>query len=304
MNGDKDTTKKLVNQKFRKLTMKKHIGEHIAWGLFFHAKSNKDSFTLKNSYKNSAYCASVLNPIGEKLTTHYCKNRWCPVCQSIRIAVLIKGYIEPLKALKDPYFVTLTAPTVGERELSNRIQYFEDAWKAIRNSKYFRKNKPDGIRKMECTIRPEGKYHYHFHVIIDGKENAEYLVSEWVKRIEGANKKAQDIRPVQEGKYIELFKYFTKLITKNEKGKKWIDFERLDVIFRALRGKRVYQSFGKIRQQKEEIENFVLEGQEVSKEYSKIWKWATGVGYVSPDGEVLAGDYKLPTWVEELCKRK
>ena len=299
MTEGKDTKKNLENKKFEKLTKKKHISWYISNGLFYFSP---EASSLKKSYQNSINCASILLPKEDKLTTHYCKNRWCPVCQSIRIAVLIKAYIKPLKALKEPYFVTLTAPTVGERELPNRIKYFESIWKSIRNSWYFKKNKPDGIRKMECTIRPQGKYHYHFHVIIDGKENAEWLVNEWVKRTEGANKKAQDIRPVQDGKYIELFKYFTKLITKDSRGKRTFNFERLNVIFEAIKGKRIYQTFGKIKQEKEEIEEVILEGQEATEEYLQIWRWATDVGYINSEGEILTGDYQLPKWVEELCR--
>ena len=89
MTEGKNTKKNLENKKFEKLTKKKHISWYISNGLFY---SSPEASSLKKSYQNSINCASILLPKEDKLTTHYCKNRWCPVCQSIRIAVLIKAY--------------------------------------------------------------------------------------------------------------------------------------------------------------------------------------------------------------------
>ena len=74
-------------------------------------KANPDSKLFK-SYRATLSCSSVLQQNGKKLTTLYCKNRWCAVCNRIRTAKLIGGYSEQLEEFKEPYFVTLTKKTV------------------------------------------------------------------------------------------------------------------------------------------------------------------------------------------------
>lgn len=206
--------------------------------------------------------------------------------------------------MKDPYFVTLTAPTVTADKLKQRVKDFAKSWRLINQSRYWKIYKPNGIRKAECTLRPLGHYHYHYHVIIDGREHAEWLISQWLKRNLDSDIKAQDMRAVKRGEYIELFKYFTKLISTDKssvKERRYIDFERLDTIFSTLKGSRVYQPFGNIKLIKEEIDETELISGVCSAEYLKLWRWMTGVGYVAKDGEILSGDYELPKWVEFLC---
>lgn len=283
-----------------KFSKKKHFSQHIAFKLYY---QNENS-TLVNSYKGSVLCAKSLYPNKYKgtLTSKYCRQRWCPLCQSIRVATLISGYSSALSAMTDPQFVTLTAPTVTAEELPQRIKDFGKIWISIKNQRFWKENKPNGIRKAECTLRPNGMYHYHFHVIIDGKGNAEWLVKQWLKRTAGAEKQAQDIRPVRKGEYIEIFKYFTKLLTKDSTGKRSIDFVRLNIVLEALSGKRVYQPFGKIKAISEDEEDYELLARLDEEDRMKIWDWVTNIGYVCrEDGEVLAGDYELPSWVEKLC---
>jgi len=206
--------------------------------------------------------------------------------------------------MADPYFVTLTGPTVPADELKKRVKEFGSSWSLMTKTRYWGANKPNGIRKAECTLRPEGQYHYHYHVIIDGKQHAEWLISQWLKRIKGSSSKAQDMRPVKRNEYIELFKYFTKLISTDKsagKERRYVDFERLNVVFSTLKGTRVYQPFGAIKAIREEIDEEELIGGESSEEYMQLWRWMTDVGYVNDDGEILTGDYELPKWVEMLC---
>lgn len=295
-----DTCNQTNKRDYRKFSKKKHFSEHLAFQLHY---QNPQS-TLTKSYRNTIYCAKTLIPNEEKetLTSKYCKNRWCPLCQSIRVATLINRYSLPLSKMTDPQFVTLTAPTVTEEELRQRIKDFGVTWRNIALDRYWKKNKPNGIRKAECTLRPNGHYHYHFHIIIDGKENAEWLVIQWLKRIAGAEIQAQDIRPVRKGEYIEIFKYFTKLLAKDKSGNRYIDFVRLNTILEALAGKRVYQPFGNIKQVSEDMEDYELVARLDKNDKMRIWNWATNIGYVcEDDGQILADDYELPKWVEQLC---
>lgn len=238
---------KRARKKFTSLAIATHLLE-----------ANPDSFLAK-SYERSTHCTGTLTPNAEgRLVAHYCKNRWCPVCLSIRIAVLINGYKPQLDKLKDPYFVTLTRPSCTAKELPLQIKRMGDAFRKIKHRKSMR-NVP-GLRKAECTTRPGGRYHYHFHIIIEGKENAEYLIKSWLKLNPGSVLKAQDMHKADCSSMERLFKYFTKLLAKDKDGDlHMMDFRMLDVIFRALHGKRIFQPFGGLSRVSEDIQDEELQ---------------------------------------------
>lgn len=301
---------KPLEQRVSKMTLKKHFSQTLAYKLYYAPKLYKDPkviTSMAKAYRNTMYCSndlSVKRTETGKVAFHSkkrCKNRWCPTCQSIRIAKLINGYGPQLDKLDDLYFVTLTAPTVVGDELGNRIQHFQKVWRNITSSMYWKENKPKGLRKAECTLRDEGKYHYHFHVLIQGKENAEWLRDAWLKRIPAANIKAQDVRKVRSGEYLELFKYFTKLISQDKTtGKRYIDASRLDFVMMMMRGKRVFQPFGGLKMVDEdsisEYEEFSLP--EIY--LGTMWSWVLNTGYVNNETKDPLLKRKLKEWVQEL----
>lgn len=298
-----------LQKQLQKLSRKKHFSQHIAYGLFYSHELD-DIHPLRRAYMQTIYCGEELVAVkGEdgkmRLGSKRCEGRWCPRCQSIRIAKLIQGYGPALAQLDNLYFVTLTAPTVPADKLRDQIKAFQERWREITTQRYWRKNKPIGIRKTECTIRPAGMYHYHWHIIIQGKENAQWIVSQWLKRCPDANGLAQDIRPVKQGEWLEIFKYFTKLVASDKStGKRYIDFARLDHVMQVMRGKRVYQPFGGLKAVDEDDLEDYADSVEIPEDYVGLWQWATGIGYINEKtGEVLAGDYKLPAWIEILAGR-
>lgn len=265
--------KKRARKKFTSLAIATHLAEE-----------NPNSPLFK-SYERSKHCMETLTPNGEgRLTAHYCKNRWCPVCQSIRIAVLINGYKPQLEKLKDPYFVTLTRPTCTAEELPWQIKRMGIAWRKLKHRKGLQQAK--GIRKAECTTRPDGLYHYHFHIIIEGKENAEYLIKSWLELNPDSDRKGQDMRPADCSSMIELFKYFTKLLAKDKAGNRhMMDYKRLDVIFRALSGKRIYQPFGGLTMVSEDIEDEDLKAtREIAEQ---VYQWVMNDWYGTEEGDAL-----------------
>ena len=290
---DKDKTKpehsKAEQGKtLQKKAKKKYLSKGIAYHLYYRA----DDSPLHKAYQNSMYCADVLTPnkTQTKLTAKYCKNRWCPLCSSIRIAMLINGYGPQLKELDEPYFVTLTAPTVSAEELPARIEEFGKAFRQIVNNKRARKMGMKGIRKAECTVRPFDLYHYHFHIIMAGKANAEFMVKHWLEIVPGALPQSQDLRPANEGSYIELFKYFTKLVVKDKSTgmREIVDYKRLDVIFQALRGKRTFQTFGGLKPVSEDIDEEELEAN-ILISADSIFKWIMDDWVNLETGECLTG---------------
>jgi hypothetical protein len=267
-------------------------------------KWNPNSKLIK-SYKNTFFgCADTLIVTdNENLTTTYCKNRWCGVCNRIKTAKAINAYFPQLSKLFDPVFVTLTLPTCTGDELPGRIKEMESEWRLIyqntKKSSYLKKNNVfKGIRKAECTIRPYGMYHYHFHIILNDWVQAEWLVAQWLHRFEKASHKAQDIRFADETSFKELFKYAFKseVKTSNENAK------RFDLVFNALRNKRTFQCFGGIHQIKEDFEeDELVNGIQLIGQANEIYKWCDEDWYRKSDGLGLVNK-PIPQKVRDLIK--
>lgn len=297
--SSQETTRNDFQMAMRKPSRKKHFGQHIAYQLFYRNPNSPN----RRAYQRSIYCSDTLIPTKDgKLITKRCRSRWCPICASIQTAKFIAGYAPQLNELDDLWFVTLTRPTVTADKLEEQINTFQERWRAITFDRYWKKNKPMGLRKMECTIRPNDNYHYHWHIIIQGKENAEWIYKKWLQLNPESSSAAQDVRPIKKGQYIELFKYFTKLMSKDSQGKRYIDFEKLDFILTTIKGRRIYQPFGGLKKVEENTEDDRrILGDDVPIDFLKVWRWMTYVGYVDEDtGEVITGDWLLPKWVKEL----
>lgn len=286
----------------RKRARAKYYGSSVAGGLYM-----LDS-PLKKSYGTTFYqCAETLEQNGTKVTSRYCGHRWCVVCNRIRTANLIKGYEVPLSRLEDLQFVTLTVPNVEGNHLRETIERMIKQVQSVQNM--FQKRQQRGLqgwqlvglRKLECTYNAQtGEFHPHFHFVISGKEAAKGLRAEWLRRVETATYKAQDVRKAGKGSENELFKYFAKMVTKVD-GKRVTLLEPLDIIFQAMRGLRVFQPMGGLKKVSEEIEE--LKAVEVAGieavEETAYWKWESS-DWVNPEtGEARTG-YIPSAQAEEL----
>lgn len=291
------------NQTPKETLMKKQWSKYVSKGIALSLMHYNPKSELFKSYKNSTYCAENLltNEVG-KIHTTYCKNRWCLTCNRIKTARLINAYLPQLEQLFQPVFVTVTLPTVPGEELPKRIIEMEKTWRLLYKktvqAKYKSTNNPfKGIRKAECTIRPNGMYHYHFHLILNDWAQGEWLISQWLKCFPEADRKAQDIRFANEFAFRELFKYAFKAEVKSNNK---TNAKRYDLVFSALRGKRTYQAFGGIRAIEEDFKEedltnaIVLEGK-----YNKIFKWCVDDWYEKGSGEALVG-LGIPEKVKQM----
>lgn len=146
--------------------------------------------------------------------------------------------------------------------------------------------KISGVRKLECTIRPNGHYHPHFHLVVETEQAAQYILDSWLSmNADVSTRNAQDIRKADDKSLKELFKYFTKVTSKNGD---ICDYKRLDVVFRAMKGKRVYQPFGGIKMVSEDIEELTVEQYDYLENCEQLWKWNCN-DWVSEYGELLTG---------------
>ena len=276
----------------------KYVSKGIALSLMHY---NSDSPLFK-SYKNTSYCADLLmtNEIGA-INATYCKNRWCGICNRIKTARLINNYLPQIEQLQQPVFVTLTMPTCLGEDLKKQIQTMENAWRIIyklsKKAKYKKTYSPlKGIRKAECTIRPNKLYHYHFHFILNDWSQGEWVIFQWLKYIPTAQPIAQHIRFADEFSHRELFKYAFKSEVKTSNK---TNATRYDLVFKTLRNKRTIQSFGLTSIDEdftdEDLHNpIILEGMANS-----IFKWCQNDWYDKNTGLALIGK-EIPNRVKEL----
>lgn len=267
---------------------------------------------LAKKYDDALFCSSVLQQSGNRLTSRFCNQRFCRICNRIRTAKLIKGYSSDISAMKDPRFVTLTIKNISAEDLRHSIRKMISDFRKIQELR--RKLKQPaivGIRKLEVTYNPdENNYHPHFHFIIDGEQIAQELIESWLDRNTTSNIKGQDQRKA--GDPIELFKYFAKLTSKSKsdtivikKGKatrlEYSYPESLDIIFQAMEGTRVIQPIGGVKLIQESVDQLEsVEIEDLDKEEG-MWIFQNNDWVNVYTGELLTG-YE-PTR-KDLCIRK
>lgn len=236
----------------------------------------KDS-PLNKAYWNTFHCSTTLEQRGKTIKTKYCKNRWCMVCNRIRTATLIKGYEPALKALQDAQFVTLTFPNVKGTDLRQEIEGMYASFKRLNDRLKKRGIKLKGIRKLESTHNPlTGEFNPHYHLLIEGREQARALVQEWLKEYPKANPDAQYVEQANANSMMELMKYFTKILpSKNSRvnGKLEINPKALDTMFQAMQGLRVFQPLGIKKQVSEEITELEKKEYDVIEREYAIMLW-------------------------------
>ncbi len=212
--------------------------------------------TREKSYWNTYHCVNILeqNPDG-KITSKYCKNRWCIVCNKIRTGILHNTHKKSLQAI-ETRFVTLTTELtktcVTKEDLSTALDLMKKGYaKAWRNTKK-KYGKLRALRKTEVTWKDwRGTFHPHFHIILENNsDEAEYLVSQWLKQFPNAVETAQNISITDEKVFNETFKYLCKMwSTKKDKLTNEHNIvlpyppQKMDNIFEVFRGKRIIQTY-------------------------------------------------------------
>lgn len=245
----------------RKRARRKYMTNAYNWALVKASKKSEKS-TLLKSYLNTHYCAKELTLRSDgNVTGHYCKNRWCLVCNSIRTAQLINRYQPIFESWPEKYFVTLTVPNCSAGNLPVTLEEMYRAFAAVKNRIKVQHHRGQaeklvGVRKMECTYNAtRNDFHPHFHFIVNNRRAAHSLLRYWLEQwnknsfdnlVRGmALRRAQDLRKANNKSVLELFKYFTKVVQKpNKDGQRLIYADAMDVVFNAVKGKRVFQNFG------------------------------------------------------------
>lgn len=253
---------------------------------------------LHNSYARSIQCCHVKTQDGtNELQAKYCNGRWCLVCNNIRTGKLINGYEASMADLKDKQFLTLTRPNVPGFLLRQTLTDMVKDFQRIKNTLRMRGISINGIRKIECTFSDKRRdFHPHFHCIIEGKAAAQMFLDLWLKSYPQAKRIAQDIKPADAGSVKELFKYFTKIFSRDDDGNfKRTDIRALDVQFQAMQGRRVFQNMGRVAKVSEEVEEIIIQAYTDLEHGVCRWIWEQNVAdWVNRETGELLTNYKLP----------
>jgi Replication protein len=241
---------------------------------------------LKKSYWQTWHCSRAILQDGDKLRAKYCNQRWCLLCNRLRTAKLMNGYVPVLEKMANPQFVTLTIPNVTAENLKVTIEKMTHTFNQCRDVLRKQGTRTIGIRKTECTVNETTlEYHPHFHLVVDGADEANAIVKQWLLHNPNASAKAQDVTECTAAQ--ELFKYFTKLLTKTGQ---FLPVH-MDVIFRAMKGKRVYQPFGGITKVSEDVDAKYAVTCDWKEPQSEIWVYENADIYsdwYNSSGEALA----------------
>lgn len=324
-----------ANQSTKNTLKKQQWAKSLSYFTAVKLLQNCPDSPLYKSYFNTITCSKGKRKTFDmdtgqvKITSTYCKNRWCYYCNRIRIAVNINHYLPQIEKLVNPCFVTLTMPTCKEEELRERLEHYNTCWRKIYQNSYDKRKKEvaekditlNGVRSIECTLRPNGLYHIHMHLIIEGWHNAEWVVKKWLKLHPEARRVAQDIRPIYVkneaeplniGGLMEVFKYALKMsvnVRKND------DYKRMDKVFQAFKGRKLLNAFGSVNAQafanakeEEEAMNLVAQnaGEELAirlgtKEQVFIWQPDIYDWVDKSTGEMLVAE-PLPEKIHNIVK--
>jgi hypothetical protein len=260
--------------------------ERITAGLLY------ENSPLHKYYQRAYYCNHVLEQKGQEIKAHYCDTRICHICNRIRTAKMMNGYMSQLQD-RELQFVTLTLPNVNAANLRYTCGLLtHEIANTIRNFSEKKKVKINGIRKLEITYNNiTNMFHPHLHLIVD--KAGDEIVNAWLKRIPEANREAQDCRPANQDSLNELFKYTTKIIG-HKKNEYVVYVKALDTIMQALAKKRCFQPFGDIRRVAEEVvDELQVQVYDIQEYDYMTWIWedcdwvnkhrSTLTGYISPD---------------------
>lgn len=261
------------------------------------ALSKLDS-PLKDAYINTLKCSQFIKQTGNKLTSKYCKNRWCLVCNRIQTGKLINGYNTTISNWSEPYFLTLTIPNIEADQIKFTITNINKTWRNILNNNSKKKDRPlNGIKKLEITYNSRlNNYHPHLHVLTENYFIAEIILFDWLKHFTTAKPEAQDMRPSDSPK--ELFKYVTKLTAKSGKhyhpngvkAKESFYPIALDIIFNSLKRIRTVQPFGNVRFINYDVEDLkaeIVEALEEKEEKEDVFIFDVDNYYSIITGEAL-----------------
>jgi hypothetical protein len=287
--GDTKVSEKQAN--FQSRARKKAISNPLNMKLL----EVKDS-PLRPRYLAAMSCSNYLFQDGLKITSRYCRQRSCLICNSILTMKLIKGYKASIDAMAEPVFLTLTFGRIQAVELKYTIngmkKQLSDIFRRLRVRK--RRNGEaavliNAICKFECVYDhfKKNQFHPHFHLIVDGLKNAKDIKREWLKDLRNCSPRGQHVKLISNrgDAAQELFKYVSKLITD-----KPFNAFGFDAILQATMNKPIYICYGNIKRVDENISDIESRFIDFKESQTQVWKIAKhAFDWICPEGELFSG---------------
>lgn len=231
---------------FDKRAKRKFINRRIAAPLIALNSKSKKQY-IKQYWCENAYLWDYNK---ERYTSKLCKTRLCTGCQNIKTAELIAKFETTLKTEIDLYFLTLTVVNPTPEELKGMIKHMKKTWRKITDLALKQHIELHGLIKLEITYNEnENTYHPHFHILITGIKEAEFIQKHWLRLNPTSTEINQPIEKADENSIKELLKYVTKVFKKdkNDKNKYNVNIKAIDFINENLKGVRTFEAFGKFR---------------------------------------------------------
>jgi hypothetical protein len=200
-------------------------------------------------------------------------------------------------------------------------------WSSIhRNIKEYQKLPFNAIKKIEYTDgTEEGRIHPHFHIIIQGKKQAEEIVKQWMERctkeLITVNLKGQNIRECDENGLFEALKYVHKSLkeetienrdgSKTKTGKYFVDGWKINEAWKQITSFkfRLIQTYGAFygiktdlteQEMKEEVKSTPLNGianGRYVRETGRLYHLETGELIVKPNLKQRVFDTRLNRYI-------
>ena len=285
-------TKKIKNQELQKIIRNKVSSE---------------------MFQRIEYCGSFLEfhsdftgEVKKLVKANNCENRFCPICaykkarkEALKLSVLIKSLEKDNKFL----FLTLTAPNVTSDNLEEEIKLYNESFKRLTKLKPFMSTVVGYVRKLEVTYNHDLKtYHPHFHVLLAVKKS--YFSSrnyikrdEWLEMWKSAKRDNTitqvDVRKLDlsldDKGILEIAKY-------SAKDSDYLKSQDIfDVIYKALKGKRLITYNGVFKESVREFKKGNLDGyietDMTEYIYRILYQWGQG-DYVEREKRELTQDEK------------
>lgn len=243
--------------------------------------------SLKFSYFHTLKCNDILLQDGRNISSRYCKTRFCVICNRIKTAKVINEYLPIIDGLSDLTMLTLTIPSVKADQLPSAYKMMLESFRRITRNikKNYPQNSVIGFRAYECNYNSKkDTFNPHFHILMEGKTNAFLIKNLWLDQIKGASYKAQDVQSANSGALIEIVKYVCKGVVKEQ-----FYPQAMDCIFRSLRGKKVFETFGikKINLDMNTINKTVIDFKTSDVD---VWVWNNEImDWTNSSGELFIG---------------
>ena len=191
------------------------------------------------------HCADILTDTSAGITTYFCKNRLCKICNRNRTQMQYAKYVDYISKIKQLQLITLTNFVGFKKDLNTEINEMKRVFKNVREQYRKRGQLLSGIWKFETVIEMEQKiYNIHFHVIIEGsKEVGETIKDKWLKYFISAKEHGQLVETINPENKKKVLSYLSKEFYK-------VDFSHpnsakaLHKVYNALYKQRLFQAFG------------------------------------------------------------